>query len=486
MAGVKLNEAITLRVYALFRHQPFYRSNQIDSAWTEISEYVQGVNTFTGRRNFDTLEFDLGEARIILNNQDRRFDPTNLSGPYVASSKTQVKPNVQIKVLYEYTTYNTSTTSNETNTYALFSGFATDWKQIFDEYGQIQQCELKALDLLYMLKQYRYTESRGSDYPWTVAYDIIQDMIGQVATMSGESSASFGYQNNVLTTGFSSSSYFPARDYDQPALDAISDIYWSANAFVMAAPSGVLYSTRLATDKDAINYDGTYTSTSGFRKNLFNGYDSIVTFDPAGDIPATSSSTTVPYSRITFGASKDKVKTSVNYSPIGALTTFQTSTSTQGVGDYGQMSITRSGNLYNSSGIALSNTRRDVQTFYDADVLVDTITIPVHLTSIINKDSAWDKFLRGLCGDQVSTTTTDPYTDTKFTIFTKCTVNATMPDGSTLSKRFVKGGIQTEINVNNKIFNVKLHLEPVSVPRAWLLGKTDYSELRVATILSIP
>ena len=92
MAGVKLNEAITLRVYALFGHQPFHRSNQIDSAWTEISEYVQGVNTFTGRRNFDTLEFDLGEARIILNNQDRRFDPTNLSGPYVASSKTQVKP----------------------------------------------------------------------------------------------------------------------------------------------------------------------------------------------------------------------------------------------------------------------------------------------------------------------------------------------------------------------------------------------------------
>ena len=61
-----------------------------------------------------------------------------------------------------------------------------------------------------------------------------------------------------------------------------------------------------------------------------------------------------------------------------------------------------------------------------------------------------------------------------------------MPDGSSLSKRFVKGGIQTEINVNNKIFNVKLHLEPVSVPRAWLLGKADYSELRVATILSIP
>ncbi len=484
MAGVRLNDAFTLRVYALFGHSPLYRSNQMDSAWTEISEYVQGIRTFTGRRDYDTINMDINEATIVLFNQDRRFDPTNLSGPYVASSKTQVRPTVQIKVLYEYTTYNTSTSSNETNTYALFSGFATEWKQIFDEHGKIQQCKLKCKDILYLLNQFRYEGTRPQEYPYNTAGDILDDFGNSYQTLTGETSASFGYSNNVLTTGMSINWQFPAQSYNGPALNILGDVYWSANAFLMASPSGAVYSTRLPTDINALDYQGN-ASTNG-RRALFANYDSIVEFNPAGDIPASSSSSTVPYSRITFGASKDKIKTSINYAPLNTPTTFSTATTTQGVQDYGYLTMSRSGHLYNNAYAATSFAKRDIQGFMSSNLLVDTITIPVHFTSVVNKDSAWDIFVRGIIGDQVSTTTTNPYTDTKYTIFAKCTVKASLPDGSNLDEKFIKGGIQTDINIKNKTFDVKLHLEPVAITRCWILGKADFSEVGISTMLVVP
>ena len=53
--------------------------------WTDISDWVRSVNIKRGSSRVDSpiLRYEAGTALLRLDNRDRRFDPTNLSGPYV-------------------------------------------------------------------------------------------------------------------------------------------------------------------------------------------------------------------------------------------------------------------------------------------------------------------------------------------------------------------------------------------------------------------
>lgn len=76
---------------------------------TDVSEYVTSVTTRRGATRDDGpyLRYETGTATIRFRNDDRRFDPTNLGGPYVAGGVTQVEPMrlVQIRVTWEGRTY---------------------------------------------------------------------------------------------------------------------------------------------------------------------------------------------------------------------------------------------------------------------------------------------------------------------------------------------------------------------------------------------
>lgn len=54
--------------------------------WTDISAWVRRVNIKRGSSRMDgpVLRYDAGTATLWLDNRDRRFDPENLAGPYVA------------------------------------------------------------------------------------------------------------------------------------------------------------------------------------------------------------------------------------------------------------------------------------------------------------------------------------------------------------------------------------------------------------------
>jgi hypothetical protein len=56
--------------------------------WTDISTYVRRLNIKRGSNRVDSpiLLYDAGTATIDLDNRDRRFDPTNLAGPYVSNT----------------------------------------------------------------------------------------------------------------------------------------------------------------------------------------------------------------------------------------------------------------------------------------------------------------------------------------------------------------------------------------------------------------
>lgn len=90
-----------------------------EDVWTDITDWVQNIHIQRGSRRISSpvVVYDAGTAVITLNNSDRRFDPSNLDGPYVAAGVTQVTPMraVRVRATWSGTTYD------------LFRGFADDW-----------------------------------------------------------------------------------------------------------------------------------------------------------------------------------------------------------------------------------------------------------------------------------------------------------------------------------------------------------------------
>lgn len=55
--------------------------------WTDVSPYVRSATIQRGSTRVDspTVRYEAGTAELKLDNRDRRFDPTNLKGPYTTS-----------------------------------------------------------------------------------------------------------------------------------------------------------------------------------------------------------------------------------------------------------------------------------------------------------------------------------------------------------------------------------------------------------------
>src|SRR5688500_9094903 len=62
----------------------------VDGVWTDVTPYFRGATVHRGSSKVDSpvLRYEAGTAEIALDNRDRRFDPTNLSGPYVENFAT--------------------------------------------------------------------------------------------------------------------------------------------------------------------------------------------------------------------------------------------------------------------------------------------------------------------------------------------------------------------------------------------------------------
>lgn len=88
--------------------------------WTDVSAYLQAplvTARLPERVESPIIRYEAGHATIRLKNSDRRFDPTNLSGPYVSGGKTQVRAMrpVRIRATWSAVTYN------------VFRGYADEW-----------------------------------------------------------------------------------------------------------------------------------------------------------------------------------------------------------------------------------------------------------------------------------------------------------------------------------------------------------------------
>jgi hypothetical protein len=77
-----------------------------DVIWVDVSQWVTSIQT---RRAFDRLfeGWDSGTASFTLRDEDGRFNPLNLAGPYVTAGVTQLRPwrPVRIRFGWAGTTY---------------------------------------------------------------------------------------------------------------------------------------------------------------------------------------------------------------------------------------------------------------------------------------------------------------------------------------------------------------------------------------------
>jgi hypothetical protein len=105
--------------------------------WTDITAYATAFSTRRGasRAEGPILRFEAGTCQVTLDNADRRFDPTNLSGPYVSAGRTQVTPMRAVRIVATY----------DGTEYPIFKGYADAWDISYDE-PAMSTCVLTATD----------------------------------------------------------------------------------------------------------------------------------------------------------------------------------------------------------------------------------------------------------------------------------------------------------------------------------------------------
>lgn len=97
-----------------------------DDLFTAVTPWVVSWSTHQGARRADgpIMQYDGGTATIVLRNEDRRFDPSNLAGPYVTGGATQIEPMRAVRLRAEWV----DPDSGAHITYPIWRGFADDWK----------------------------------------------------------------------------------------------------------------------------------------------------------------------------------------------------------------------------------------------------------------------------------------------------------------------------------------------------------------------
>jgi len=106
--------------------------------WTDISAYLEdSIATWRGRSQ-ETDQYRTGTLELSLQNEDRRFDPTNTAGPYYPNVLPMRK--IRVRATYSATTYD------------LFTGYVDGWDQGYEHPG-VAHCTVRASDMMKVLAQ---------------------------------------------------------------------------------------------------------------------------------------------------------------------------------------------------------------------------------------------------------------------------------------------------------------------------------------------
>lgn len=104
--------------------------------WTDISAYLEGEITISRGRSQETEKFRAGTLDVVLQNEDRRFDPANTAGAYYPNVVPMRR--VRVRAVYSAVTYD------------LFNGYVDGWEQSYD-HPSVAHCRLSATDAFKVL-----------------------------------------------------------------------------------------------------------------------------------------------------------------------------------------------------------------------------------------------------------------------------------------------------------------------------------------------
>lgn len=98
----------TIQYQAAFGAYPFAFAG---GTYVDLAAYVTQLTIISPTRSRMLDTFRAGTMTATLDNADRRFDPTNLSGPYVSGGRSQIIPNLPVRAVatYSATNYSLST-----------------------------------------------------------------------------------------------------------------------------------------------------------------------------------------------------------------------------------------------------------------------------------------------------------------------------------------------------------------------------------------
>lgn len=120
-----------IKVQIAFASNPLAAS----PTWVDVSDYLRGdeavVITTRRGRQYELNRFEAGTATVVLNNHDRRFDPTYASSPYYP----YVIPTRQIRIQAVWSSI----------TYTIFTGFIENWPMVYPG-GQDAKVTIRCVD----------------------------------------------------------------------------------------------------------------------------------------------------------------------------------------------------------------------------------------------------------------------------------------------------------------------------------------------------
>jgi hypothetical protein len=195
-------------------------------------------------RQFELDRMQAGSAQILLNNQDRRFDPNHAGSPYFGG----VLPRRRLRI---QATWNSIT-------YPVFSGYVEDWPQAWENNGRVASVSLTVSDGFAVFGQMALNVSYGAE----LSSARVSNVLDSVGWPSGAG-------NRTIGTGFA---HLQASVLvNTTALEHLLSVATSENGFVF------------------MGRDGSAT----FIGRNYGGYSSLATFgDGAGELP---------YSDLTLG-----------------------------------------------------------------------------------------------------------------------------------------------------------------------------------------
>lgn len=160
----------------------------LNGAYVDVTQYGRSFKTSRGRSR-PLEDYAAGRATVTLGNRDARFDPTNLSGPYVTDGATTVLPMAPIRIR---ATWNSVI-------YDLWAGFADSWDTTYPGLNRDAVTTVEATDGFKVLNAFQNPDSIG---PPTFVSSTIQSVSADnvdVVTPTGVQ------EGDILIAGFAAS-----------------------------------------------------------------------------------------------------------------------------------------------------------------------------------------------------------------------------------------------------------------------------------------